>query len=165
MTREIALACPACGLPVEGPLGPETREIACPVCGTVAPLPEAGEAAKGPLRVCCVCGSHDLYAQRDFNRRLGLVLAGVGLVLGPFTSWISVGVAVVLDAALYLVVPDVSICYACNAQVRGVGKADRPPGFDIAIHDAYKFGKRYPPRRNAAVAGPRAARLRREGKR
>ena len=122
------------------------------------------EALEGTLSVCAVCGGRDLYRQKDFRRSLGLALAAVGLLLGPFTSWISVGVAVVVDAVLYLVVGNVSVCYACDAQVRGLPKARQPAPFDIAVHDAYKFGKRFPPRRDVAVAGPLARRLRREGK-
>ena len=76
----------------------------------------------------------------------------------------SVGVAVVMDAGLYLVVPTVAICYACNAQVRGFPKDRTPASFQIAIHDAYKFDRRHPPRRELAVAGPLANRLRAKGR-
>ena len=58
----------------------------------------------------------------------------------------------------------VAVCHACDAQQRGFAREGGPPPFDIAVHDAYKFGKRFPPRREAAVAGPLARRLRREGK-
>lgn len=162
---EIAFACPGCGKPVEGALGANVVSLACPACGRVTPLPEAAASpGDAPPPVCCVCGAHELYVQRDFNRSLGLTLAAVGLLLGPFTSWISTIVAVALDALLYLLVPSVAVCYACNAQVRGFARARGPKAFEIAIHDAYKFGKRFPPRRALAVAGPLALRLRLEGK-
>lgn len=162
---EIAFACPGCGTPVEGALGAAVASLACGACGRVTPLPEAaaspGDAAPP---VCCVCGAHELYVQRDFNRALGLTLAAIGLLLGPFTSWISTIVAVALDALLYLLVPSLAVCYACNAQYRGFARARGPKAFEIAIHDAYKFGKRFPPRRALAVAGPLALRLQLEGK-
>ena len=161
----LSFACPACGAPVEAPLAEGTASLACPGCKAAVPLPEAGEVARsGRADRCPVCGASDLYQQRDFNRALGLSLAGVGLLLGPFTHWISTVVAIAIDAVLYLVVPAVAICHACDAQQRGFAKDGGPPPFDIAIHDAYKFGKRFPPRREAAVAGPLARRLRREGK-
>ena len=163
---ELVFACPACGEPVETGLEATTRSATCGRCAHPTALPEAAAlGSAGRVEACCVCGSGELFSQRDFNRPLGLTLAGIGLVLGPFTHWISVGVAVVVDAALYLVVPSVVICYACNAQYRGVEEPQRPGGFDIAIHDKYKFGKRFPPRRDLAVAGPLARRQRREGKR
>lgn len=162
---DVAFACTACGKPVEGALTVQTRHLVCAGCAHPTPLAGAPQvAARGRVDECPVCGSKDLYAQRDFNRRLGLALAAVGLLLGPFTSWISVLVAVGADAVLYALVPSVVICYACNAQYRGVAKDERPEGFEIAIHDAYKFGKRFPPRREAAVAGPLARRLRLEGR-
>ena len=159
---EITFACPApdCGAAVVTPLATTEAAGTCPRCATTTPLPDAGAAqAAERFGPCPLCGAADLYAQRDFNRRLGLGLAAVGLLLGPFTAWISTIVAIALDAVLYLVVPSVVICYACQAQVRGVGKAQRPPPFEIALHDVYKFNRRHPPRPEMAVAGPLAQRL------
>ncbi len=164
---EITFACPqsGCGEPVDGPLRADTAEMACDACGRSTPLHDAASFVESaPLRPCPVCGGDDFYVQRDFNRKLGLSIVAVGCVLGPFTSWISVVVAVVVDAVLYLVVPSVAVCYACNAQYRGFLKEQKPEAFEIAIHDAYKFAKRHPPRRDIAVAGPLQTRLRFEGK-
>jgi hypothetical protein len=162
---EIAFACPGCGKPVEGALGPAVTQLACPACARATALPEAAASpADAAPPTCCVCGAGELYVQRDFNRPLGLSLAAIGLLLGPFTSWISTIVAVALDALLYLLMPSLGICYACNAQYRGFARSRAPKAFDIAIHDAYKFGKRFPPRRALAVAGPLALRLQLEGK-
>ena len=161
----LSYACPACGRAVEGDLEAGITAMPCRDCAHVTPLPEAPSlSAAGRVDRCPVCGSQDLYVQRDFNRPLGLVLAGIGLALGPFTSWISTVVAILVDAGLYLVVPLVAVCYACNAQFRGFDRSKGPGPFDIAVHDAYKFGKRHPPRRDAAVAGPLRARLRNEGR-
>ena len=84
-TIELTFACPApgCGAPVVGPLTPETSSLSCPTCSTATTLPEAAEAlAAEPFAPCPVCGSNDLFTQRDFNRRLGLLLAG-HLAEGP----------------------------------------------------------------------------------
>jgi hypothetical protein len=160
---EITFACPAsgCGAPVVGPLAPVAP--ACARCGQATALADAAQAAEGEVfGPCPLCGSADLYTQRDFNRKLGLTLAAIGLALGPFTAWISTIVAIALDAVLYVTVPSVVICYACQAQVRGVAKERRPPAFEIALHDVYKFNRRHPPRPEVAVAGPLAQRLRHE---
>jgi hypothetical protein len=161
----LAYACPGCGGAVEGVWTAGLGAIACPACGHELVLLAASAPETGAVpRPCPVCGSDEHYAQRDFNRKLGLAIAAVGLLLGPFTAWISTVVAIALDALLYLLVPLVAVCYACNAQTRGFEKRLAPPAFEIAIHDAYKFGKRFPPRREAAVAGPHATRLAYEGK-
>jgi hypothetical protein len=164
----LAFACPnpSCGRAIEGTLARETREMRCPACGRAAPLPEAASIAEtGAVPACPVCGSTDVYQQRDFNRRVGIALVAMGVVTGPFTHWISTVAFVVLDAALYLLVSPVAICYACEAQVRGFDRAKSPPAFDIAVHDLYRFGKRFPPRREAAVAGPRSRLVAREAER
>lgn len=159
---EITFACPApsCGKPVVGSIAGSPASLACTACSAIHDLPEWEQAiAAKPFAPCPVCGSADLYAQRDFNRKLGLSLAAIGLLLGPFTAWISTIVAIGLDALLYLAVPSVGICYACNAQFRHLDRAQRPAGFEIALHDVYKFGRRHPPRPERTVAGPRALRL------
>ena len=162
----LAFACPSCGAAVEGALAATTTEMTCGACGKATPLPEGPEvAASGDTLRCPVCGGSDVYQQRDFSRRLGLSLAAIGLLTGPFTHWISTVAFIGLDAVLYLLVPPVAICYACEAQQRGFEKKKGPPTFEIAIHDAYRFGKRFPPRRAAAVAGPLARRLALEAKR
>ena len=160
MALVLSFACPACGAPAEGEVTAQTRTLPCPACGVATALPEAEAlgATRAPA-ACPVCGGTDLYRQKDFSRRVGLAIAAAGLLAGPFTAWISTVAAIGLDAALYLVVPDVAVCYACEAQVRGFDARSAPPPFDIAIHDAYKFGKRFPPRRERAVAGPLARRV------
>lgn len=165
MPLTLAFACPACGEAAEGPLAPDTTGLVCPACSVRTALPEAPAlVAAGDAHACPVCGSADLYQQRDFNRKLGLALVAVGVLTGPFTRWISTVAFVVLDAALYLLVPTVAICYACEGQQRGFHRARGPKPFDIAVHDAYRFGKRYPPRRAMAVAGPRSRVLLRDAK-
>ena len=162
MLRTLAFACPACGKAVDAPLAPDAT---CAACGVKTSLPEAIDLLEsGAADACPVCGSKDLYQQRDFNRGVGLALAAIGLLTGPFTHWISTVAFIVLDAVLYLLVPVVAVCYACEAQQRGVAKEFLPEKFDIAIHDVYRFGKRFPPRREAAVAGPRARLLIQERK-
>jgi DNA-directed RNA polymerase subunit RPC12/RpoP len=161
----LAFACPSCGASVEASLDATTTDVACGGCGARAALPEAAQvAASRRAEVCPVCGSTDLYQQRDFNRVLGLSLVAIGVLSGPFTRWISTVAFVALDAVLYLLVPTVAVCYACEAQQRGFDRKTGPKPFEIAIHDAYRFGKRFPPRRARAVAGPRARLLLREGK-
>jgi hypothetical protein len=161
----LAFACPACGEAVEGPLLATTAAMTCGACGAATPLPEAPAlAASRKADRCPVCGSGDLYQQSDFSRRLGVGLAAVGLLTGPFTKWISTVAFIALDAALYLLVPPVAVCYACEAQQRGYVAKEGPPKFDIAVHDLYRFGKRFPPRREAAIAGPRVRLLASEGK-
>ena len=161
----LAFACPSCGDAVEGEMTPATGSMTCPHCAAATDLPEAaGLSSRATADVCPVCGSTDVYQQRDFSRTLGLALVAAGVLSGPFTHWISTVVFVGFDAALYLLVPSVAICYACEAQQRGFERAKGPKPFDIAIHDAYRFGKRFPPRRERAIAGPRARLLLKEGK-
>ena len=68
---DLAFACPSCGVPVEGRLTPDVETLTCPACGTETALPETKELLESaPLSPCPVCGSTDLYWQRDFNRKV-----------------------------------------------------------------------------------------------
>ncbi len=155
---DLAFACPApdCGESVEGRLTAGTAAMTCSACQTETTLPETEALlASRPLTPCPVCGCTELYSQRDFNRKVGLLIVAIGCVLGPWTNWISVVVAILIDFALWMTVPQVAICYSCNAQFRRFAKDRRPGDFDIAVHDVYKFGRRFAPRRERAVAGPK----------
>lgn len=154
---ELVFACPSCGEAIDTPIDATTTSAICPHCEAETTLPEAAETvSSSPVAPCPVCGSEDLYSHRDFNRKAGITIVVIGSVLGPFTSWISVIIAVIIDFLLYLFCNQVAVCYACNAQFRGFTKDAKPGEFDIAVHDAYKFAKRFPPRRDRCAAGPKA---------
>lgn len=100
----------------------EEGKGACSKCGRAyeaAHLPSGGEA----LSRCGVCGRRDLFRQRDFNRSLGALIATAAcltaFVLFVKDLWfpalaVLVGAAAV-DLGLYLLLPEVAVCYACAA--------------------------------------------------
>jgi len=95
---------------------------------------------QGRVRRCPACGLKVLYRQRDFNRTVGCLVVLIAAVLAPFTYYISLGIAALIDAVLYTLTREVLICYryTCRAQVRGI-----PPGpwvkpFDLLTHDYHR---------------------------
>jgi hypothetical protein len=120
----------------------------CRECRTDNVLPGAALAVAGPgekpaLRNCPACGVTDLWDKRDFPARLGygLVVLGGGAAIGcylfghPFRAMaIFLGFAL-LDAAAHWLVPPLSVCYGCMAEIRGV-KPDHG-GFDIHRAEEY----------------------------
>jgi len=89
--------------------------------------------------VCPACGGRQLYVQRDFNQKAGLAVVVAGAVLAPFTPYYSsLVVAALVDAGLYLLLPEITICYRCQAHFRGF---DRNPGhqpFDLHTAEQYE---------------------------
>jgi len=113
----------------------------CGRCGAPSPpLAEGALSAAGLLVRCLQCGGEHLYRQRDFNQRLGLAIVGVAALLAPFTWYLSLVAAAVLDFALYKISRDVVICYRreCRAQFRGLVPDPRIQGFDLATHDYFR---------------------------
>jgi transcription elongation factor Elf1 len=133
---EIAFACPACGreaLAFLDGMG------SCPHCAAVTPV-EVSEALRATRVVesCPACGNGLLYVQRDFNQKVGLAVVVVGAVLAPFTPfYASLFVAAAIDAGLYALLPDVTVCYRCQAHMRGFARNPAHHAFDLHLAEQY----------------------------
>jgi hypothetical protein len=133
---EIAFPCPACGgEAVSGLAGPGP----CRSCGNGARL--GIPPPRGPTPVierCPACNGTLLYVQRDFNQKAGLAIVVVGAVLAPFTPfYASLIAAVLVDAGLYALLPEITVCYRCQAHFRGFSRNPRHQAFDLHIAEQY----------------------------
>jgi hypothetical protein len=132
---EIAFACPSCGGEAVAGLDGRGR---CPKCGAEPGLevPAAVQASR-VLERCPACGSAQLYVQRDFNQKAGLAVVVVGAVLAPFTYYASLVAAALIDAGLYLLLPEITVCYRCQAHYRGFARNPAHEAFDLHIAEQY----------------------------
>jgi hypothetical protein len=140
-TPEIAFACPACGKEACAGLDGRGR---CSACGKQTPL-ELSPALREQRLVdeCPACHGRQLYLQRDFNQRAGLAIVVVGAVLAPFTPYYSsLFVAAAVDAVLYALLPEIAVCYRCQAHFRGFARNPAHQAFDL--HTAEQYGPRQP---------------------
>lgn len=125
MSLSLDWRCPACGRPSEQSLAGagDSPELFCEHCGHVeqpaAGALDAGDEVRDPVEVCIACGSERLYTQKDFNRKLGLAIVVVGAVLSPWTYGLSLVVCMGIDYGLYWFVPEITVCYGCDAIHRG----------------------------------------------
>jgi len=139
-TAEIAFHCPKCG--AEATSGLDGRGH-CPRCATVTQI-----ALSPSLRESCIvdrcpaCDGVQLYVQRDFNQKAGLVIVILGGVLAPFTPYYSsLFVAASVDAVLYAVLPEITVCYRCHAHFRGFGRNPAHGPFDLHLAEQYELKK------------------------
>jgi DNA-directed RNA polymerase subunit RPC12/RpoP len=144
---EIQYRCPGCGAVIEAEGWDTAAELACARCGERIRIPGDPSAGEGPpeaalmngrLARCPVCGGREFYAQRDFNRRLGLGLVVVGAILAWPTRGVSLLLVVLLDLALYFLLPRIVICYRCEAVFRGLPRDAAHPAFDLATEEKYR---------------------------
>ena len=96
----------------------------------------------GGLRGCLVCGHPELFTQRDFSRPLGVAIVVLAAVLAPFTHYVSLGVAALLDFLLYHLSGKVVVCYVCQSEHRGFPETPRHPAFDREIDERLRYGKK-----------------------
>ena len=138
MTRspEIAFACPRCG--AESTAGLDGRGR-CAACGAEAGLDVSSSFRDGRVvSRCPACGGRQLYVQRDFSQRAGLAVVAAGAVLAPFTPfYASLFAAVLVDAALYALLPEITICYRCHAHFRGFARNPEHEAFDLHLAEQY----------------------------
>ncbi len=133
---EISFACSGCKAEVTAPPG---APATC-ACGAVTALavPETLRAG-GPVETCPACGGRNLYVQRDFNQKVGLAVVVVGAALAPFTPFYSsLIVAALVDAGLYALLPEITVCYRCHAHFRGFARNPAHEAFDLHLAEQYE---------------------------
>ena len=85
------------------------------------------------MKLCPICGSRDLFRQRDFHQRAGVVIALIGAVFALVTKFLSLFAAGMLDLVLYLTAPERLICYRCHSCIRGHRPSPRHRRFDSRL--------------------------------
>ena len=133
---EIAFACPRCG--AEALAGVDGRG-SCAKCGAESPLePSTTLRDEWMVDRCPVCQGEQFYVQRDFNQKVGLGVMIVGALFAPFTPYYaSLGVAAAVDAILYALLAEITICYRCHAHFRGFRRNPRHEAFDLHVAEQY----------------------------
>jgi DNA-directed RNA polymerase subunit RPC12/RpoP len=133
---EIAFACPRCGGEARAGLDGQAR---CSSCGAETILtPSQSVLEQGLVDRCPSCGGEQLYVQRDFNQKAGLAIVGLGAALAPFTPFYSsLFVSALVDAILYMVLPEISVCYRCQAHFRGFARNPKHGPFDLHVAEQY----------------------------
>jgi hypothetical protein len=114
--------------------------LACPHCGhgLAAKSAEAPAQSATKLECCPVCNGYEFYRQRDFNRRLGVALVILGVILAWSTRGLSLLVVALVDLALYALLPRITICYRCEAIFRGLPAGGGGGDFDLSTADKYR---------------------------
>ena len=108
--------------------------------GVAFDLFPAGVTPGGGLVACVACAHPELYTRKDFPRAVGVAIVVIAAILAPATNYISLGVAALLDLALFRFAREVVVCYGCEAEHRGFAPDPRHPSFDIEIAERLEYG-------------------------
>ena len=115
--------------------------LLCEHCDWTRPV-----VATQPPQHCIVCGCTDLWRQKDFPQRLGLLFVILGGIFSTI-AWaymlpvLAIGILMafaLVDFLLYTFMKDVLVCYRCHAQHRRTSIDDDHPRFDLEVAERYR---------------------------
>jgi Zn ribbon nucleic-acid-binding protein len=118
------------------------RDLRCPACQAERKLHLDRVTAEGGLIGCLACGHPELYTRKSFPPAAGILVVVAAAALAPFTHYVSLATAALVDLALFRWVPDVVVCYVCRAEHRGFTSQPRHPRFDREIEERLLYGPR-----------------------
>ena len=137
---EVTLTCPGCGSAVS--IYPSTQASAavCDVCHREIPVDFDSRHEEGYLDYCPACGRKDFYRQKDFNRKIGVLLFIIAAILSIWTYGLSLVILWLLDLFLFRRLGSVVICYNCQAIYRKTQNEETFREFDHETHDRIVYG-------------------------
>jgi Zn ribbon nucleic-acid-binding protein len=150
MNRIVHFKCRGCENEVVITPG-RVEGVVCPRCGTeLQTFINDSILNVGIVTVCVSCGHDMFYVQKDFNRRVGIGIVGIGIAASlyffarsqPIFAMASLALTALVDMVVYFFVAEVAVCYACHSIYRGfVRNPDHEP-FDLKKLE--KYGGRTP---------------------
>jgi hypothetical protein len=140
----VQFLCPGCEKAVVRPLPLDQGPWHCEHCnGDFPGFPGGGSREIIPIGRCQICSGERFYLQRDFNQRIGCVVAGIGAILSPFTYGLSLVVCLLLDLGLYFLLKQVTVCYRCGAIYRGIPTNAAHRQFDLHVAEVEMQESKY----------------------
>jgi hypothetical protein len=131
----VQITCPECGSGIHVYPDQKAKKADCDVCHHEAPVTFNSEHEHGILKDCPCCQRKDFYSQKDFNRKLGVILFVIAAILSIWTYGMSLVALWLVDLFLFRRLKPIAICYKCQTIFRNVTNIDEIPGFDHEMND------------------------------
>jgi len=140
----VHFTCKNCGSGVHVYPDTNAKRIKCDVCNHEEPVFFNQEHVEGILKDCPGCERKDFYSQKDFNRKLGVIIFVIAAIISTIMLWVGLGpqwylstfiVLYALDFFLFRRLNQIAICYKCNAIFRDVKNINSIPGFNHEMND------------------------------
>ena len=106
----VHLTCPECGSGIQLP-SQSSEKATCDICQNEVDLSFNADHEESILKDCPCCGRKDFYGQKDFNRKVGVVLFIIASILAIYTYGISLIVLWLFDLILFSKLGNIAICY------------------------------------------------------
>ncbi len=132
---EVQITCPSCQSSVEVLPDHMASKVDCNICQHVIDVKFTKEHEEGILKECPVCSRMDFYKQKDFNRKIGVLLFVVAAILSIWTYGVSLIVLYFVDLFLFRRLAMVTICYKCQTNFRKLKNIQEIRDFDHEMND------------------------------
>jgi hypothetical protein len=141
----IVFECPSCRNSSASEVVAATEQLRCSSCSWQRPVAESNRSATEPAS-CLVCGCEDLWRQKDFPQRLGVLILAVEVILAtyfwarmePIRTYGVLLFFALLDGVLYTLMRDVLVCYRCKARHRRAPLDGRHERFNLETYERYR---------------------------
>lgn len=126
----VQFVCRECGAVTRLEVTRALSELDCGQCHSRVPSHSVPELAQSRvLEACLVCGGQDFYVRKDFKQTVGVFAVTLACVIATviyaytrnmvWTVLVLV-ISSVIDSILFRFVPDLTACYRCKAEYRGM---------------------------------------------
>ncbi len=132
---EVQITCPNCTSSIEVLPEHQASKVQCDVCKHVVDVKFTRDHEEGNLVECPVCSRMDFYKQKDFNRKIGVLLFVIAAILSIWTYGLSLVVLYLLDLFLFRKLSLVAICYKCQTNFRKIKNMGDIRDFDHEMND------------------------------
>lgn len=141
----IVFECPACHVNSLVEVVGETTDLRCPACSWQRPIAAENRSGNEPAS-CLACGCEDIWRQKDFPQRVGVLMVAIGALVSTIFWWFmmpewAIGVLLLfalLDGVLYTLMRDVLVCYRCGSRHRHAPLDGRHERFNLETHERYR---------------------------
>ncbi len=131
----VQITCKNCGSGIEVHPDHLSDKAQCHVCSHITEVHFTKEHEAGILKECPVCSRMDFYQQKDFNRKIGVLLFVIAAILSIWTYGMSFVVLYIADFILHKVLGPVVICYKCTTNFRDVSNIEEIRPYDHEMND------------------------------
>lgn len=111
----------------------------CHICQHEKVLNFHKENTENLLHECVVCSRKDFYQQKDFNRKIGVILFVIAAIASIWTYGISLIVLYLIDLVLFSRLGNIVICYKCQTIYRNVANLLEIRPFDHEMNDRIQY--------------------------
>jgi len=132
---KVQITCPECTSAINLEPTLDAQITKCDICSHELEVSFKKDHLDSHLSSCPVCERKDFYQQKDFNRKIGVILFVIGAILVPWTYGLSLFVLWLLDYFLFSKIAMIAICYKCTTVFRDIKNMDKIGEFNHEMHD------------------------------